>query len=361
MHLDKHTTLMIIPETDKQVRTFRIPNIFVRSFVFLIVVCSIVLGILIYDYWKILGQIYETKYLTQENKQLKEQIQLFQMKVNSLSQDLERIHIFEQKLRIITGLDKEDTSRPLVDMPEAQQTPDQSLAPKHKLRDRFQIKLDDATIVETLEYQNLKNLYEKKIATTLGREQNYEINKKLSKYISKHLELASSFAKFDFKYNNVNALIKNVELNIHELDQFLLDRDSILKSTPTLMPTNGWITSYYGPRMSPYAGMVKMHEGLDVGAPYGAKIVAPADGMVTFSGQKAGFGKFVQIDHGYGIETIYGHSQKLFVEKGQRVKRGALIAHVGSTGASTGPHLHYEIRVNGIAVDPLYFILNKEI
>jgi murein DD-endopeptidase MepM/ murein hydrolase activator NlpD len=107
-----------------------------------------------------------------------------------------------------------------------------------------------------------------------------------------------------------------------------------------------------------WTGRLKMHEGLDVGAPYGTPVYAPADGIITFSGEKAGFGKFVQVDHGYGIETIYAHNQTLSVRSGQKVKRGALLAAVGNTGHSTGPHLHYEVRVNGIAVDPLYFILD---
>ena len=109
--------------------------------------------------------------------------------------------------------------------------------------------------------------------------------------------------------------------------------------------------------MSPWAGKMKMHEGLDFGAPHGTDIVAPADGIVTYSGEKAGFGKFVQVDHGYGIETIYAHNSALHVRSGQKVKRGVLLAALGNTGHSTGPHLHYEVRVNGIAVDPLYFIL----
>jgi murein DD-endopeptidase MepM/ murein hydrolase activator NlpD len=150
-----------------------------------------------------------------------------------------------------------------------------------------------------------------------------------------------------------------LKVHVHNLDQHLLDKDSILKSTPTILPSNGWITSYFGHRLSPYAGRIKMHEGLDIGAPYGAPIFAPADGIITFSGLKAGFGKFVQIDHGYGIETLYAHSQKLIARKGDKVKRGQLIAKVGSTGYSTGPHLHYEVRVNGIAVDPLYFVLSN--
>ena len=160
------------------------------------------------------------------------------------------------------------------------------------------------------------------------------------------------------KSNSVKKFVKRkLEEQIHKLDQHLLDKESILRSTPTILPTNGWITSYFGHRISPTAGVKKMHEGLDVGANFGTEILAPADGIVTFAGRKAGFGLFVQIDHGYGIETIYAHSQKIITKSGNKVKRGDLIAKVGSTGASTGPHLHYEVRINGTAVDPLYFVL----
>jgi murein DD-endopeptidase MepM/ murein hydrolase activator NlpD len=101
-----------------------------------------------------------------------------------------------------------------------------------------------------------------------------------------------------------------------------------------------------------------MHEGLDIGATPGTPIYAPADGIVVYSGTKPGFGNTLSIDHGYGIETIYAHAKALKVVKGVHLHRGDLIAEVGNTGYSTGPHLHYEIRINGIAVDPLYYILD---
>jgi murein DD-endopeptidase MepM/ murein hydrolase activator NlpD len=149
-----------------------------------------------------------------------------------------------------------------------------------------------------------------------------------------------------------------MEVRVHELDQHLLNKDSFLRSTPTLLPAYGHISSGYGPRMSPYAQRIKMHEGIDIGAPVGTTIVAPADGVVTFSGPKQGFGNFVQIDHGYGVETIFGHASTLKVKKGQKIIRGDRIATVGNTGYSTGPHVHYEVRVNGTPVDPLYYMLN---
>lgn len=101
-----------------------------------------------------------------------------------------------------------------------------------------------------------------------------------------------------------------------------------------------------------------MHEGLDIGGKHGAPIVSPADGIVTFVGKKPGFGVLVQLDHGYGLETIYAHADVATVRKGEMISRGDMIARVGNTGYSTGPHLHYEIRVNGTPVDPLYYILD---
>jgi murein DD-endopeptidase MepM/ murein hydrolase activator NlpD len=376
--VDKYYTLMIIPEKEKKVKSLKIPGIFFRSFAFVIVLVSTLIGILMYDYWKILQQIHENKHLNLENRQLREQIQLFQMKINSLASDLQRINTFEKKLRIITGL--EDTAAaqvPLVpasnDLSEDPSMDDYNPQEKNqntKIKPPVEVnqsynennilkELDFEKIEQNYRYQELKTLYDKKIAANLGLTEKYKISRQWSELIKKSFELSKEYTSFDFKYKKVKDVISNIEIKIHELDQFLLDKSSILKSTPTILPSNGWITSYFGHRLSPYAGRVKMHEGLDIGAPYGTPIFAPADGIITFSGLKAGFGKFVQIDHGYGIETLYAHSQKLIVRKGDKVKRGELIAKVGSTGYSTGPHLHYEVRVNGIAVDPLYFVLSN--
>jgi len=368
---------MIIPEKEKGVKSFKIPGIFFRSMAFVIVLLSTLLGILMYDYWKILQQIHENKHLNQENRQLREQIQLFQMKINSLADDLQRINTFEKKLRIITGLEnKEQTKIPLIP---SKTTIENNGMMDDYTKDKTQPKDDKQTSLDhrptqfnnldlNLEFNNiegqpnyvrLKDLYDKKIAANLGLTEKYKITRQWSELIKKSFELSKEYSAFDYKFKKIKKVVSNIEIKIHELDQYLLDKDSILSSTPTIMPAVGWITSYFGHRISPYAGRLKMHEGLDVGAPFGTPIVAPADGIITYSGNKAGFGKFVQIDHGYGIETLYAHSQKLFVSKGDKISRGELLAHVGSTGYSTGPHLHYEVRVNGIAVDPLYFILEK--
>jgi murein DD-endopeptidase MepM/ murein hydrolase activator NlpD len=119
------------------------------------------------------------------------------------------------------------------------------------------------------------------------------------------------------------------------------------------------MTSKFGYRLSPFTGRPMMHQGLDLAAPPGSPIVAPADGIVSFAGYDAGYGKLVSIDHGYGVVTRFGHTSQIYVEVGQKVKMGDVIAAVGSTGRSTGPHVHYEVRVNGVPVDPRNYLLDE--
>ena len=121
----------------------------------------------------------------------------------------------------------------------------------------------------------------------------------------------------------------------------------------------GHFSSGFGVRRNPVSDRIKMHEGLDIANPPGTPIQAPADGTVTFSDTKPGYGRTLVIDHGYGIETWYGHNSKLLVARGQKVRRGDNIALLGSSGRVTGPHLHYEVRVHGIPVDPLTYILEN--
>ena len=372
--MDRYYTLMIIPEKNKEVKSIKIPRLVFKSIIFLFVTFTILLGILTYDYWNVLSQVYENKHLLVENRQLKEQVQLFQMKLNSITEDLERINVFERKLRAITGL--EAIKATTVDagastlksiLPSKMQAnaiaePDRDYTSGTKISIFQPISKKASEKLSLFEddkkYQETKKLYEEKIANSFSSGNDFTYAKEWSFLTRQSLSMAPLYAEFDYKYDVVVGFLKDVEVHIHELDQHLLDKDSFLHSTPTLMPANGHLTSNYGPRMSPYAGRIKMHEGLDIGASIGTPIVAPADGVVTFSGPKPGFGNFVQIDHGYGIETIFGHASTLSVKKGQKVTRGDKIATVGNTGYSTGPHVHYEVRVNGTPVDPLYYVLN---
>jgi murein DD-endopeptidase MepM/ murein hydrolase activator NlpD len=126
--------------------------------------------------------------------------------------------------------------------------------------------------------------------------------------------------------------------------------------TPSIKPVVGHIVSFMGNRIHPITGLIHFHRGIDILAPWGTPIFAPADGVVVFAGTRGGYGTTCFIEHGYGYQTRYGHCSKLHVKVGDEVKRGQIIAEVGSTGMSTGPHLHYEVLVDGSVTDPMAYI-----
>jgi len=141
-----------------------------------------------------------------------------------------------------------------------------------------------------------------------------------------------------------------------EVQGFLNDQRSLLAAKPKGWPTKGWMTSTFGMRNSPFTGKRKMHEGLDIAARTGTPVQAAADGIVSQAETVEGYGKLVVIDHGYGYKTYYAHNSKIFVKVGQRIKRGERIAAVGNTGSSTGSHLHYEVRLNGVPINPRKYL-----
>ena len=144
---------------------------------------------------------------------------------------------------------------------------------------------------------------------------------------------------------------------LSELTQAAEQRSSRWASTPSIWPVKGWVTSGFGPRISPFTEKPAWHDGLDIGAAHNAPVQAPAQGRVTSTGFDPKLGNIVRVDHGFGIETLYGHLAKALVKEGQRVNRGDVIALVGSSGLSTGPHLHYMVKVNGQALDPTKYIM----
>jgi murein DD-endopeptidase MepM/ murein hydrolase activator NlpD len=131
-----------------------------------------------------------------------------------------------------------------------------------------------------------------------------------------------------------------------------------LAATPALRPTKGWLTSRFGERRDPMTGRAMMHRGIDIAASIGTPIVSPADGAVVKVEEQTGYGLVVIVDHGFGMMTKYAHLADTSVRAGDTVRRGEKIGGVGMSGRSTGPHLHYEVMVDGIAADPEYFILD---
>lgn len=173
-------------------------------------------------------------------------------------------------------------------------------------------------------------------------------------------ELAYSLSK---TLSIINNRVQAQENSYVSILGMIKDKEKMLASTPAIQPVNNKdlkrVASGYGYRVDPVYKTVKFHAGLDFSAPQGTPIYATADGRVTTAGNKGnGYGNHVEINHGFGYETLYGHMVRVKVKPGQTVKRGEVIGWVGSTGKSTGPHLHYEVHKGARPIDPVYFFYN---
>ena len=158
----------------------------------------------------------------------------------------------------------------------------------------------------------------------------------------------------------INFTEKHVELEKTSYEEVYRKLESVIdlkRHTPSIWPASGYISSGFGYRRHPIRKIVAFHRGIDIANLPGTKIYATADGIVDFAGRQSGYGNYLSINHGYGFKSKYGHLKKILVEKGQSVKRGALIATMGSSGMSTGPHLQYEVRILGNPANPIHYII----
>jgi len=157
-------------------------------------------------------------------------------------------------------------------------------------------------------------------------------------------------------------LDQTIERNeqLKQLDKFVRNRNKVFRHTPTLWPTEGWMSSPYGYRQDPMGGKGRsFHDGIDIAAWHGNPVRATADGTVTYSGVKSGYGNVVEIEHEYGYTTLYAHLSERLVKKGTRVNKGSAVGRVGNTGHSTGSHVHYEVHVNGETVNPWPYLVEE--
>ncbi len=150
------------------------------------------------------------------------------------------------------------------------------------------------------------------------------------------------------------------QYSLSQIEQVLKARRSELSCIPSIWPVRGWVTSWFGMRKDPFTGVSTMHEGMDIVAPHGTPVVATADGRVVFAGWHSGWGQVVEIDHGNGLVTFYAHCASLKVKVGEEVTRGQVIATVGSSGRTTGTHLHYGMKRKGAWVNPRNYIIIGE-
>jgi murein DD-endopeptidase MepM/ murein hydrolase activator NlpD len=157
--------------------------------------------------------------------------------------------------------------------------------------------------------------------------------------------------------DDLQTQLSSREQQLGVLENLILTRELNKQVYPEGRPVqDGWISSYFGSRADPFTGYSAVHKGLDFAGPEGTKVMSVAAGLVTFAGDRSGYGQMVEINHGNGLATRYCHNEKVLVKQGDMVRKGQELALMGSTGRSTGPHLHFEVLKNGAQVDPLRFI-----
>ena len=167
-------------------------------------------------------------------------------------------------------------------------------------------------------------------------------------YSLNHRELLKRFKSLDRRRFTLST-------ELRRLHDIYTTRSLLLAAMPAIMPVRGYPSDRFGYRSDPFNGKRDLHPGIDIAAPYGNKVVATAGGRVTFAGRKLGYGRLVKLRHSFGMATRYGHLAAVRVKVGQHVKKGDIIGYVGSSGRATGPHLHYEVRLNNQPLDPLRF------
>lgn len=334
--MEKKTYTFLITSNRKgETKTFTLSDGWLKlGFLSGIIVVALASAVLV-DYLGLLLQEGENKKLKAENIQLSKQFHVVESKVQALESSLERLKSMTTKIKLITDIENSDRTLKLSlgKMPKPGQNLDADYM-GYKERDMSQ----PSSMLDPEEVFTQK---------TPVNAKKYE----LAKYTNKN------YATLSIRVERDMARAKLVEQGILKLQNVLTEKQSLLSATPSMKPARGWVASKFGYRLDPLTGRPTMNNGIDIAAPQGTPVYAPADGKVSLITYDTHLGKVVVVDHGYGVTTKFAHNSQIFVEQGQLVKRKDVIAAVGNTGRTTGPALHYEVRVHGIPVDPTNYIL----
>jgi len=301
---ERSYTLMIVPSAHSRVRKLVVRERFLKGAVVVAGIGALVLALLIIDYARNLSRVAELKQLRAEAAAQRVKAAQVAQGLVELENGMSRLRKFEARLRTAFDLDRDFYSQ-------------ESL---------LGIGGGETSLADMVSGLDVRQS-----------------------------DLA---AQVDRDLERMRGRVEAQEQGFSELVSFLEDRKSLLVSTPSIMPVRGWVTSAFRRRNDPFTQNAVWHRGLDISTAMGTPVLAPADGVVTYVGRKVDFGNIMSLDHGYGYLTRYGHNSKIIVRAGQQVRRGQVIAFVGNTGKSTGPHLHYEVLRNGVPVNPQDYIIN---
>ena len=255
------------------------------------------------DYIQVRKRAFELNRLRQEAQTQKSQIQFFSARIEDLETQLSKLKDFDKKIRIIANLEKGTETTPFMGMGGP----------------------SPSDIREKLKGEKNENGLIQQMRTDVDR---------------------------------LKTEAMSQEESLSEIEKLLQNKKEMLSHTPSIWPVMGWVTSGFGFRTNPFTGLSQMHEAIDISNRVGTVIVASASGIISDTGNDFSNGNFVVISHGFGMTSRYNHLNKVLVRAGQKVNRGDKIGEIGMSGRTTGPHLHYEVRLNGIPVNPMRHILN---
>ncbi len=170
----------------------------------------------------------------------------------------------------------------------------------------------------------------------------------------------SAFASPDDTFGLLRTVLEGLESRLHDVRSTVEKRNALAAATPSIWPAHGWLSSGMGSRRDPVTGGADFHPGLDIAGDRGQPVYSTAAGRVTHVGYQGAYGNLIVVDHGFGLETKYGHLSRFSVKKGQQVKRGDVLGLIGSTGRTTGSHLHYEVHANGRLLNPLQLLTQQK-
>lgn len=305
----KSISLLIVPHS-KEISQINIATWIPKFFLGLILVVLLTSGYLTYDLYSSHNRLKESydekahilKDLEELNEQQKREIENLRLKSAEVQEKLDSIAQLQETVRNLVGLEKT-----------SEESTNNDASPS-----RGGPALRRSSVMD---YEDI------------------DLNTKM-KELSSQLDQSSL---------ELSTLIDDVEKRLKYLD-----------AKPNLMPTSGRITSGFGNRKNPFGRGTEFHNGIDIANSSGTKIKAAGSGVVTFAGYSSGYGRYIIISHGYGYQSIYGHNRKLLVKVGDKVEKGQIISEMGSTGRSTGTHLHFEVRLNGKSVNPMNVINNMD-
>lgn len=300
----------MVSSTGAPVREITLSKAFFMIMIFFALAGLGVLSVGAYDYYWLRQTALNTRELGQtvadQGNELafqRKQIQNFANEVNELKSKLVSLNTFEQQIRMIANLEKGNENNGIFGIGGM---PPENLNPKLKLSEKH------GSLIREIHQQTE--------------------------------QLKQAVAVQQTQFESLIAALGN--------------QKNLLASTPAILPVNGIFTSDFGWRDSPFTGLKDFHKGIDISNQQGTPVIATADGTVSFAGHQNYLGNVVMIHHGHGLTSCYGHLQKILKEEGDRVRRGEKIGLLGNTGRSTGPHLHYEVHLNGTPIDPKKYILN---